>query len=150
MRWQWWNPTNPPSGALPRFPVWEVTALLFVAAVGVQGLLTPTPSRIASLLVGWTAAWYSALIAGGLLGLAGMVLRGDTGLMVSLLSSTIIATAVGSVATALIVITGEFWYPSSTSFYVFLIGSTWRSVQLVSQLRRMAAALHDLPDRDDR
>lgn len=141
---------RPPSGAIPRFPVWEVTVLFFVGLGGLIGLLTPEPGRLIILLGGGATIWYVVLAVTGFGSLAGMAMRPPTGLLVQLACCATLFAASAAVTAGLVAMTGELFFPGAISLYVFVIGAGWRTLQLLGQMWRLNRQMHALPRRGGR
>lgn len=125
---------SPPSGAIPRFPVWEVTVMLFVLYLGIVGLLTEDSANLADLLGTASTVWSGTLVACGVIGLIGLATPAPNGLVINLAAVSILATGAGSVVTGLAIISGNPFFPGSTTLYLFVFGSVWRTIQLLHQL----------------
>ncbi len=145
-----YDPTHPPSGAIPRFPVWEVTAMLAVIFVGTTALLDPTAGRLTSLIGSSAMLFYSCLILGGVAALIGMLMRAPGGLLVQLFAHSVLAVVSAAIGIGIGVDLGKMVYSGSSILYVLTVGGTWRAGQLLGQLWRGLRASQEMARRAGR
>lgn len=141
---------RPPSGAIPRFPIWEVTVMIFVIVAGVVGIVTPD-SRALNAVLGpqWSFVWSCILIICGMTSLVGMSMPIPNGLIIHLAGMTLLTISAGSVATGIAIQLGNVFFPGAISLYVFAVGSLLRAAQMQYQLYRINRGLHLLLNRGD-
>lgn len=131
-----YDPNHPPSGAIPRFPVWEVTAMLAAVLVGATALIDPGAGRLTGLLGSIAMLFYICLVAGGVTAIVGMLIPAPTGLLVQLVAHGILAVVAAAIGVGIAVDLGRPVFSGSSILYVFTVGGTWRAGQLLNQLWR--------------
>ncbi len=140
------NPKRRASGAIPRFPVWEVTILMFSVVTGMNGLLSSPPPMFVIILGSVTAVkiWYLSVFLVGFTGLLALRIPAPNGLITMVVSMVGLALSCGSVVISLAIYSGQLFFPGSTTLWVFFIGAVWRGAQSFSQLTRLRNELQNL------
>lgn len=138
----WFSRLHPPSGAIPRFPMWEVTVSIFAIIAGFVGYFTPDSSAIVAILGHWSIVWNIILVVSGAGSLIGMAIPVPNGLIVHLSAMTLLAVSAGSVVVGLTVIQGNLFFSGSITLYVFAVGALARAIQIQYQLYRINKGLH--------
>lgn len=128
---------RPPSGLIPRFPIWEVVILFFLMFAGVMGLFVPDSVPTTVVLGNWTILWNILFIGSGLVGMVGLAMPAPNGLVVTLVSKSFLVTSAGGVLTGLIAYHGSLYFAGSVSLYVFTFGALFRIIQVLRQLREL-------------
>ncbi|MCX4389736.1 hypothetical protein OG777_22780 [Micromonospora peucetia] len=110
-------------------------ALLIVLDVRPQSVAMAMPGPI-------QAGWESGLIVVGVAGLLGVLWPGrlSTGLGIELASLLMLGTVTGMYAVALTVVTGRQGVAATSFIVAVAVGSGWRAVQIVLDLRRLTRA----------
>jgi hypothetical protein len=135
------NTRQPPSGIIPRFPIWEVVILFFLIFAGVQGLVTPDSQAVLVVLGGWSTLWNILFIGTGLVGMVGLAMPGPNGLVVTIISKAFLVTSAGGALIGLIAYHQSLFFLGSVSLYVFTFGALFRIFQVLKQLRELRWAV---------
>lgn len=138
-------PVRPIYVASGRTP-FEVATLAALLVAGT--LLVATENRPRSVTEGMPApvqvAWEIGLVAGGLVGLVGVLPRWpdlSTGLLVELIGVATLGCVTAMYAIALFVVTGAAAIAAGASVTAVAVGSWWRVAQIVVDLRRAGRAV---------
>ncbi len=129
---------NPITHSSPRFPIWELILMFYIALYGVIGLFGPIESQVQDSILGPIAQAYSAVwVLVGAMGIAGMFFKIPTGFLIQLAAMLLMAISTTSIYVGLAFDTGEFLFRGSTFFGIFVFGSIFRSIQIMRQLFRL-------------
>jgi hypothetical protein len=131
------NTRQPPSGIIPRFPIWEVVILFFLIFAGVQGIITPDSQAVLVVLGSWSNLWNILFIGTGLIGMVGLTMPAPNGLVVTLVSKAFLVTSAGGALVGLIAYHKSLFFIGSVSLYVFTFGALFRIGQVLRQLREL-------------
>lgn len=147
--YRWINKDYPPSGAIPRFPIWEVIVMAFAVIAGIVGFIRPdSTSRIAVL--GDASNYFSLGIGvGGAICIIGLIMSIPNGYVVNLAGAIILTISSGGVVVGMAVFEGDLFFTGSIALYVFMIGSIVRSLQLFIQLKVLHHKLTRIVNRED-
>ena len=147
--YRWINKDYPPSGAIPRFPIWEVIVMAFAVIAGIVGFVRPdSSSRIAVL--GDASNYFSLGIGiGGAICIVGLIMPIPTGYVINLAGTIILTLSSGGVLVGMAVFEGDLFFSGSIALYVFMVGAIARSLQLFTQLKVLQYRLTKLVNKED-
>lgn len=131
-----WDRADPPTGAMPRFPVWEVVAMSFAVVYGVGRTISPGETSLYALLGNYSQFWFAALALGGLISLIGLAMQPINGLIINLVGCAILSITSLSVLAGLMVFYELIFFAGSLSLYVFGVGGFIRAIQLVAEMKQ--------------